>query len=344
MKKNGLFILLIFLLSTVGSITYGQSGGKLFIQENGFMSVFGQHSFTKGSGFIAPGKVTTSRKGKKGYLNFTKGSDWSGASASKFVDGYVCVFHSNEFLFPIGHKNKYRPVASSGARKTTAAYYYKSPASVVGNSHTAEEGSTITRVSSREYWDIGGASPVALSFVWGAESNIANITGGKLEKLTLVGHRNGKWETIPSVIADKTPEVFAHKHPEVALTTSFNAGVIITKQAIIPNDYDMITLGAKEDAQEADGRSKFYESDNIAVYPNPVENDMYLDLKEISKQAGVIRIFNIYGMQVHERILDSNADKVQHFNTSDFDNGMYEIYVKMGVKTLSRKFVVGRLY
>ena len=346
MKKNELIIVLILFLGSLGNTIYCQSGGKLFIQEGGFMSVFGQHNFTKGGGLIAPGKVTTSRKGEKGYLNFTKGSDWKGASASKFVDGYVCVFHSNQFLFPIGNLNRYRPIASSGARKTTAAYYYKSPAEVVRTNNTgnAEEATNISRISNREYWDVGGTSPVELSFLWGEDSNIANITGGKLENLILVGWKNGEWEVIPASIEERVPDVFKQKHPELIQPSSFDLGVITTDKAIVPNDYELITIGAKEDAEEADGRTRVVESDIIAVYPNPVENDMYLDLKEIKNRTGVIRIYNIYGIQVYERIIDREFDQLQHFDTSNLDNGMYDIYVKLGEKTLSRKFVVGRLY
>lgn len=352
MKKQNIILFLIFIFAGISKSAFSQSGGKFHIKDQGFMSIFGQHSFTKGSGFISPGKITTSRNGAKGYLNFTKDSDWNGASSNRFVDGYVCVYHDKSFIFPVGHKNQYRPVAISGARKTTVGYYFVSPANFVeeesslaqtgGNSNFNFE--PVARVSNREFWDIGGDQPTKISLLWEEASNVANITNGKLENLTLLGFRNGQWEIIPSTIEQGTPDVFLQKHPGLTTTPSFNQGVISTNESIVPDSYRYITIGAKEDLVQADGRSKVFTSDLITVYPNPVVKDIYINLEKISDQTGTIKIYNLYGVQLLERLVDGQTDHLQHFDASDMQNGIYEIFVKMGDKVVSQKFVVGRLY
>lgn len=351
MKKIKIATLIFFSLLVFIPSIFCQSSGKLFIKEKGFMSVFGKHSFTKGSGLLAPGKVSTSRQGERGYLNFTAGSDWEGARAGRFVDGYVCVFHSNNFIFPIGDNNNYRPVAISGARKTTAAYYHNSPSLKIEeisiastDNQVGNQNDSPVRVSNREYWDIGGNTGVTLSLLWGANSNIANITNGKLDNLTLVGWRNGKWEIIPSIVKQQLPEQYLDKHPTLSKKSSFDTGVIETKEQIIPNRYQIITLGAIEDQDNAGERARTFVSDIVAVYPNPVVKDVFINLEKLGNHSGTIKIYNIYGMEVAHRSINSNDERLQLFDASQMQNGIYEIFVKIGVKTVSSKFVVGRMY
>jgi len=59
------------------------SGGNMMIAENGDLFIVGKHSFEKGSGFIMPGNIITSRTGAKGYVNFGKGSSWVGATKGR---------------------------------------------------------------------------------------------------------------------------------------------------------------------------------------------------------------------------------------------------------------------
>jgi len=174
-KITILSICSLFILLTISENVAAQSnsGGKMSIRENGFISVFGEHNFMTGSGLVPAGKVRTKRSGKKGYLNFVTGSSWVGASDANFVDGYVRVYHKEPFIFPIGDNNKFRPVAISGGAKTTAAYYAESPGTKTSKL-PAENSEDLQRISNKEYWDINGSVPVNITFTWDANSNIGN--------------------------------------------------------------------------------------------------------------------------------------------------------------------------
>ena len=84
-----------------------------------------------------------------------------------------------------------------------------------------------------------------------------------------------------------------------------NEGAISTSFEIIPDDYTYFTLGAKASAT---ARAKIpVEFVPLSLYPNPVENELNLDLKDFKSSDGTIKIFNLYGQLVEERSYDSST-------------------------------------
>jgi len=302
---QGLGWVLAFFLSDV---IHSQSAGGMSILENGFVSVFGEHNFTEGSGFITGGMITTAKTGEESYLNFAPGSTWVGAGKGKCVDGYVQVHHNEPFIFPIGTADKYRPVAISGGINTAAAYFDKNPATL----NNSEANAKVDRLSHKEYWVVKGKQAVSISFLWTASSDLSSITGGKLSTLKMIGLRNGQWEVIPSAVDEQ-----------------------------IDNEYEYFTLGSVAD--DVDARSSSA-SDNFFVssYPNPVKNELYVDLKEISGAKGTIEIYNLYGLLLEERAYDNTSNDVEYINTSSYVNGIYKVVVRVDNRQVSHKFVVNR--
>ncbi len=334
--KNLILLSLSFLVLSISTAYAQQSmGGNIMIQNQGAMAIYGHHNFDSGSGFISPGMIYTSRAKAGGFLFFGKGSSWSGATKGRFIDGYVRVGHGEAFTFPIGHKDLYRPVSISGAIHTTAAYYAKRPSKSL--TKTTLDG--LRAVSQTEYWEVNGEKSTHLSLVWGKESNISHITNSQLEQLTIVGWKNGQWNIIPSEVIKSFPQDLTNSENSKTINSSLVAGAIGTKNPITPNAYDYFTLGAigqtilTQDSKD-DG--------SISVFPNPVVKELTVDLDYFKGKVSSIMIYNVEGKEVARRILDQDADKIQQFDASNFESGMYKVRVNVDRQIHSASFVVGK--
>jgi len=343
MNKRNIIVILSLIMAayfTPSLQAQTSSGGKMMVAENGALFIVGKHNFAKGSGLIGSGIIKTSKTGAKGYVNFGEGSTWTGATQGRFVDGYVRVSHDHPFVFPIGNANNYRPVASSGAINMTAAYYSEGLSKAYVNKE-----SRLGQVSDREYWDIDGDAPVTLSFTWGAESNVANMTDGQTDKLTLVGWRNNQWEIIsskiiPSKIATSSPISSVSNNSELTLTHEVatddaSKGVISTTNVVVPNEYQYITLGVLG-ATEKSGL--------VSIYPNPVVQDVYVNLKELGTGKGEIKIYNIHGKEMTARTIDKESASIQRFDASNYVNGIYKIRINMDDNQVTQQFIVGNTH
>lgn len=334
-KKSVLFIcsLVLAFSYTIDIKAQFSSGGNMLVAENGSVFMVGVHNFEKGSGLFTSGVIKTSRTNAKGYVNFTKSSSWTGAGEGRFIDGYVRVTHDQAFVFPIGDNKKFRPVASSGAKNTTAAYYNESPTKGLSNKDTK-----LSRISDREYWDIGGDTPSRITLQWGQESNVANMSRGQLEQLTLVGWRNSQWEIIPSTLERHALE---DGLGALVAKSDFSDGIISTTNEIVPDEYKYITLGVLKGEQTL---PVAFATDVVSVFPNPVAEDIYVDLKKLGVDKGSIKIYDLDGKEMSSRKLDNSSESVQHFDASNYTNGIYKVYIKVKNRTATQKFMVGRLY
>jgi len=335
MNKRNLFNYLFFVLASFYAVSIqaqSSSGGNLSIGENGVMYIYGEHDFAKGSGFVPDGTIKTNRIGSKGYLNFTKGSSWKGATPSQFVDGYVSVLHEEDFTFPIGHGAIYRPVAITGAEGTTAAYYYDN--AVRPSSKIVKNG--VDRISNKEYWDLKGTQSTNIYLSWGQESNIKYITNEELGNLTIIGLKDGIWMPIASKILPSIPTNLLQEANGKDVESSFSLGAIATVDPIVPNDYTYLTLGTREGTATVVTDNKL----DIKLFPNPVVKDVYVDITKLGIQNGKIIIHSMTGQRVTERIINDQSEGIQHFDVSDYANGMHEISIKAKDQVVSRKFMV----
>lgn len=337
MKRNkiaSILTLAVAFIYTVSSYAQSSLGGNLTINENGVVYVYGEHSFTEGSGFITPGMIETSRTGAKGHLIFVKGSSWKNASQQGYVNGFVQVLHDQPFIFPIGEDQVYRPIAISGGHGTTAAYFHKNPKQVIKT-----QAGPVKKISTQEYWVMEGQQLTNVSLPWGKESNIDHITNGQLSDLTIVGYKNGAWHPIASEIQQEIPEgVSAHAALKGAASTLTN-GVITTIDPIIPSDYKLITLGTVNENSEA----TVDPFGIVKIFPNPVVKDIFIDIEKIGIEKGSLIIYSANGQQVAERIFNSQSKAIQQFDASDYATGLYELQIKFEDGVYTKKFIVGRL-
>ena len=327
---------MIFAFSYTYSIqAQSSSGGNLEINEEGIVYIYDTHHFDEGSPFISPGMIATERTGAKGFLAFEKGSSWVGANAEGFVDGYVQVQHDESFIFPIGHQDTYRPIAISGGKETSAAYYKTAPKLPFTKLLHANN----YQVSKKEHWDIEGHSSTRITLSWGKGSEVQQLMQGNLENLSILGYKNGRWHIVPSKILETIPTPLILDSAEKNTQSTLQTGAIRTVDPIIPSDFVFFTIGG---IKGNPSNANLDKNEFIKVFPNPVVKNVYVDLEKTGVKEGQVIIYNVYGQAVAERTVNLQTKGILEFDASDFVSGMYEVQIKSKERDLSKKFMVGR--
>ncbi len=87
------------------------------------------------------------------------------------------------------------------------------------------------------------------------------------------------------------------------------------------------------------GLEEFY------IFPNPVNNRLYVNLNPFIGKKALIKIYNSYGQVVLERILERVTSTPFSLNLSREQNGMYYLLVEAeGLQKTGRKFILNRMY
>jgi hypothetical protein len=186
------------------------------------------------------GIIKTERSKALGIVSFSESSKLTGITNSNHIDGYVKKYGSNPFTFPVGNNGLYRPFAAS-ADGTTGAYFKGNPSSATlpaGAPFSASKKETaISKVSTKEFWDVNGTKETKLTFTYLPFSDITGLTESDLSKLSIVGWdaAAAKWVVISSTV------------DEIALlggSSALTSGSITTTQAIIPDSFSVYGLAS----------------------------------------------------------------------------------------------------
>ena len=316
---------------------------NVFIPEKGFVSIFGEHSFVEGgSGIVSPGMISTAKSSSNGVVIFAEGSSWKGASDAQFIDGYVQVYHNSPFVFPVGAGGKYRPVAISGAAKTSVAYFDRNPAKVTRQrsankqqTRSGDEFLYLEEINDSEYWVIKGQEATKLTLSWDADSNIEKLTDGDLTKLSIVGWKNGQWEIISSAYDIQSADYSTNDATIGKSLSNTTVGSITTNEEVTPSEYDYYTLGGLNAAV-------FAEAMDFSMYPNPrlTREPLNVRYQLPNAEGGVLRILSVNGALMTERKLGDNQGII---TLSDVTNaaGAYNVSITDSKgKTLSKQLIV----
>jgi len=334
-------LVVVFVLGiSLDASAQSRSVSNIFIPEQAFVSIFGEHSFIEGGTGVNPGMISTARDGSHGYVNFAKGSSWSGASDVQFIDGYVRVYHDDPFVFPIGDNGKFRPVSINGAALTSAAYFDRNPAKVVKGFTANKAGNAsgqivIEKVSDVEYWEIEGQKATNVTLTYGRDSKVGQLTQDDLSKLSIVGWKRGQWKVLPSTFDPYSVDNAFHAAANGINKSTIVQGTISTVEEVIPSDYDYFTLAGVNTAA-LNGQTAF------SMYPNPRLSTMPLNVRYQLPTAdgGILRIHSVNGSVLVERDLTSNSGVLTF---SDVTNapGAYNVSVTdSNGNTLSKKLIV----
>lgn len=222
-------------LMTDPAAAQSSSQGNTVIESGTQMTVFGTHTFLTGGAGIQPGIIKANRSATPGILGFGQSAGYTGADDANHVDGYVSKAGSSEFEFPVGDGTKLRTIKMSAPGTDgvfKAAYFSDDPglatlptgAPFPTTTHTT----SVTSVSTKEYWDMDGPTAVDITLTWDADSDVDILADGNKATLIVVGYKAGTgWEALGGTS-----------------TGTLTGTGSITATGITPDDYLAFTLGA----------------------------------------------------------------------------------------------------
>jgi hypothetical protein len=77
--------------------------------------------------------------------------------------------------------------------------------------------------------------------------------------------------------------------------------------------------------------------DAISVYPNPTENELFVDLKNIAADVKRIEVIDLSGKVL--QIISAQEGSVMKMNTSNLAQGMYQLRILSDDYSVTKRFV-----
>lgn len=230
MKNRNYWLLILSLLGINCLTAQIQNNTAVYIGDNG-ESYLASGNYYFGA---TPAVTITSRTPSNyGKLSFAAGATWSGASDSHYIDGYARTYGNSSFVMPVGQSGVYAPAQVIPTTTTGVdAGYYRSGAGTIGNTLA----STVNAISTVEYWNIKGSTSAIVAVSWRSSSNISTLTGGNINRLTIIGWNGTSWNEIPSVV-DATSFLGG--------SSSLTTGSITSTSAVDLTTYNYFSLGTK---------------------------------------------------------------------------------------------------
>ncbi|MGI9546436.1 MAG: gliding motility-associated C-terminal domain-containing protein [Flavobacteriaceae bacterium] len=238
-------------------------------------------------GNLIYGNIITPRTQSSVYSNFMDFSLYTGESSLSKVDGYAAITNKESFIFPVGNQDRLRPVTiESMAINALAkcAYFFEDPndtSSLSSDFNTDSKASEYMTVSNREFWRVEGDIPSYITLTWDVYSDIPGLAE-YLTDLKIVGwsKSENQWVNLGNTATEGGRDYGS-----------------ITSEIIIPNDYEIITLGGNDDALET---FQTIELDNYFMTPNGDGQNDLLELDGITQSPNnSLQIFNRYGVMVY---------------------------------------------
>lgn len=176
-----------YMMGTENLTFSGTSNGSISgLSNNDFYTLTVNNSngvLHSSNGYVAINNLLTFSNGllntDTNYIIINDNATVSGATTLKYINGSCRKVGDDMFVFPIGNRGKYAPIAISNPNNTTdhftATYYYKNPDSLYSVS-LLESG--LHNISTVEYWLLdrtNGTSNVNVSLYWDNTSRVSNL-------------------------------------------------------------------------------------------------------------------------------------------------------------------------
>lgn len=234
------------------------------------------------------GKKITDKNNTNISLDFINHNFYAGEDDDRHVDGYSSTkgSASSNFTFPIGDGGLFRPMKLSNQSNYNiykGAYFFEDPnfPTIFPTPFlTNQKQVMLENISNVEFWDLDGKNETRITLTWNERSDITTITD-KISLLTVVGWSiaENRWENLNNL----------------GISGNLTKGEI-TSAVFIPDNYEIITIGAIVDNEISD-----IDNNNIIISPNGDSLNEYLLFDEIAEYSNNnLVIFNRWGNIVYQ--------------------------------------------
>lgn len=230
------------------------------------------------------GNITSSADSKNIYTQFSENAFYDGALDFSKIDGQAAVDGQKIFSFPIGVKNKLKPLTIKfidGPFLAKCAYFDESPdfpQSFSKGFDTNLKDVNLVSVHSDEFWNVTTSGLIQVTINWDSNSDMISKVE-KIEGITVAGwnKKEGQWMNLG---------IFEQKG-------TIDRGWV-TSDTFNANDYEIFTFGFLFHRNSS--------SNNYGMSPNGDGANDYFTLKLIDKYpSNKLMIYNRDGRLVYEK-------------------------------------------
>ena len=224
------------------------------------------------------------------FYTFLTNSFYTGENDFSKIEGYAAITNQKDFAFPVGDSQFIRPLiinSESTNLFAKSAYFFEdanAPISFSNNFDTTEKDLDVERVNTNEFWRLEGSIPSNVTLSWNQRSAMAGLTEDATKIIPVGWSKNSqRWINL----AGSTP------------VGSLNEGYITTT-LFIPDDYEIITLGASKKPYEPLSL-EVVNIDNFFVSVNgDGVNDSFYVAELEDYDSNFVQIYDRYGLKVFE--------------------------------------------
>ncbi len=238
---------------------------------------------------LVTGDIRTAKSGTAVYSNFMDDAFYIGESSVSKIDGYGAVTNKDSFVFPVGNEDRLRPlmiesVAINAMAK--CAYFFEDPndSKTLNQSfNTGKRATEFISVSNKEFWRLESDVPSKITLTWDLHSDVRAL-GEYLNDLKVVGWSKSdrQWVNLGNT----------------AVSGSMGGGNI-TSDLIVPNEYEIFTIGGNDDIMETYAT---IDLDNYFMTPNGDGTNDVLELEGLEHSPNnFLEIFDRYGILVYSQ-------------------------------------------
>lgn len=230
------------------------------------------------------GDLITPRANSAIHYNFLQNAIYTGESNISKVEGYAMVSGQQNFSFPVGDIDQYRPllINSNGINSVAlCAYFFEDPnsPSTFPGFNTAIKPRSIFGISTTEFWRLEGSVLSRVTLSWNPRSNLAGLTAD-VNSITIMG-----WS--------KSANQWVNLGRE-SIAGDISQG-IVSSTAFIPDDYEILTFGSGAEVEE------FLALDNYYVSPNGDGINDFLQIPELEQSpSNSLEIYDRRGLKVFQ--------------------------------------------
>ncbi len=218
------------------------------------------------------------------HYGFLQDAFFVGEGDASKIDGYAQVSGQQNFSFPVGDSFQLRPLVinSNGVNSMAlCAYFFEDPnsPSTFPPFNTAIKPRNIFGISTTEFWRLEGSVLSRVTLSWNSRSNLAGLTAD-VNSITVMG-----WS--------KTGSQWVNLGRE-SIAGDIDQG-IVSSAPFVPDDFEVLTFGSADEAEELLSLDDFYLS------PNADGVNDFLFIPELAQSPNNrLEIYDRRGLKVFE--------------------------------------------